>query len=291
MVFDPSNAKNVNERIDLPCGQCHGCRLEKSRQWAMRIMHEASLYTDNCFLTLTFNPEHLPKDLSIRKEHVQKFMKRLRKEFKDIKIRYFACGEYGEENFRPHYHFILFNLDFMDKELFSIQKDGHRLYTSKTVEKLWSDPKTKETYGFNVIGDVSFDSAAYVARYVMKKQTGKKLGSKKQYSRVSEETGEIFTVQPEQVWMSLKPGIGTDWYEIYGKNAHEKDFITMNGVKMKPPSFYDKLLEKVDEKRLEEIKEARVEYAKKYIPDNFGKRLEVRDKIQQRRIAQLKRQI
>lgn len=284
LVFNPKEALQPDDPVELPCGQCIGCRLEKSRQWAMRIMHETSLYRDNCFITLTYDPEHLPEDLSIRKEEFQKFMKRLRKKFPETKIRFFGCGEYGDENLRPHYHAILFNLDFMDKELCQITKQGHRLYKSETLSNIWP-------YGFNVIGDVTFESAAYVARYVMKKRTGDSQETKEHYLRVDEESGQMFEVQPEFVLMSNRPGIGKDWYDIYGKNTHEKDFITMNGIKMKPPKFYDKLLALVDEHQLADIKEERVHYARKFTEQNGMERLRVREKIQKRKANQLKRQI
>ena len=96
--------------VDVPCGQCIGCRLERSRQWAVRCMHEASLYENNCFITLTYNEDHIPSDGSLKKDHFQKFMKRLRKKF-GAGIRFFHCGEYGAELSRPHYHAILFNFD------------------------------------------------------------------------------------------------------------------------------------------------------------------------------------
>ena len=117
LVFNQRDAAQPDDPVQLPCGQCIGCRLEKSRQWAMRIAHESSLYDQNCFLTLTFSDEHLPQNLSVSKRDLQLFMKRLRKHFAPRKIRFFQCGEYGELNMRPHYHSILFNVDFPDKYL------------------------------------------------------------------------------------------------------------------------------------------------------------------------------
>ena len=104
--------KFVKDITSVPCGRCMGCRLEKSRQWAVRCVHEAKFYEDNCFVTLTYAPEHLPKDGSLNRKHVQDFIKRLRRRLDDRKIRVFYCGEYGDKLRRPHYHLCLFNCDF-----------------------------------------------------------------------------------------------------------------------------------------------------------------------------------
>lgn len=117
--------------VTLPCGQCIGCRLEHSRQWAIRCLHEASLHEHNCFLTLTFDDEHLPKSESLDVRDLQLFMKRLRKEY-GKGIRFYACGEYGEKYYRPHYHLCLFNHDFHDKYLWKMSNDKP-LYRSKSL--------------------------------------------------------------------------------------------------------------------------------------------------------------
>ena len=106
----------VDQPIEVPCGQCIGCRLERSRQWAVRCVHEASLYKNNCFVTLTYSDDKLPSDGSLHFDHFQKFMKRLRRFYDDSRIRFFHCGEYGEQYSRPHYHCCLFNFDFVDKK-------------------------------------------------------------------------------------------------------------------------------------------------------------------------------
>ena len=143
-----------DNNLSIPCGRCMGCRLEKSRQWAVRCMHEAKCFEDNCFITLTYavTPEHgsltnEPSDFTL-------FMKRLRKRFPDIKIRYFMCGEYGERGSRPHYHACLFNFDFPDKQLFRRSPSGSLVYRSKVLEELWP-------FGFSSIGEVNFNSGKY----------------------------------------------------------------------------------------------------------------------------------
>lgn len=188
--------QGVGLSFSLPCGQCVGCRLERSRQWAMRCLHESQLHKANCFVTLTYSDEFLPLDGGLSKRHFQLFIKRLRRAYPNEVIRYFHCGEYGGKTFRPHYHAIIFGLDFDDKILFS---DGSNpVFTSDKLESIWG-------LGFCTLGAVTFESAAYVARYVMKKVTGHM--AEKHYERVSTETGEIYQLQPEYITMSLKPAI------------------------------------------------------------------------------------
>jgi hypothetical protein len=234
--------------FNLPCGQCIGCRLNYSRQWAIRIMHEAQMHDANCFITLTFNQAELEKrsnPLSLDVSEYQRFMKRLRKKY-GKSIRFFHCGEYGDKNKRPHYHAIIFGMDFPDKKLWS-ERDGNKLYTSESLEKLWP-------YGFSTIGEVTFQSAAYVARYIMKKHKGD--GAEDHYTRWCPETGEGTLVDPEYCTMSRKPGIGYEWFQKYKADVYPHDYVVINGHKVKPPRYYDSLL---DEQELAQLKAARVE--------------------------------
>jgi hypothetical protein len=280
IVFNPKDGW-IDQKVQVPCGQCIGCRLERSRQWAMRCMHEASLYEDNCFITLTYNNDHLPKDGSLHKEHFQKFMKRLRKKHQNKTIRFYHCGEYGEKFRRPHYHAILFNHDFGDKKLFKTEKEI-RLYTSKELEELWP-------YGFNTIGDVTFESAAYTARYIMKKQTGK--SAEKHYENVDIETGEIHKILPEYNTMSRRPGIGTEWFKKYNKDVYPKDFVTIRGKKLKPPKFYDRMYEHQYPEDFEKIKDKRLELMNKNWKDNTPDRLRQKEIVKKAQLDKLKRNL
>ena len=118
------------------------------------------MYDDNCFITLTYSNQHIPADGSLDVRVFQKFMKRLRKRFGDG-IRFYHCGEYGSLLGRPHYHACLFNFDFPDKYLWK-ENNGQKLYRSPSLEELWP-------YGYSSIGTVTFESAAYVARYILKR--------------------------------------------------------------------------------------------------------------------------
>lgn len=272
--------------LKVPCNQCVGCRLEYSRQWAIRCMHEADMHTENSFITLTYNDKFLPLHSSLDYLHWTKFMKRLRFKFKDVRIRFFMGAEYGTLSKRPHYHALLFGLDFPDKELFSIRND-YRLYVSKILDKLWSCPKTGESYGFASVGSCTFESAAYVARYMLKKVKGDDL-TLRYFSDVDFETGEVFKLQPEKARMSNRPGIAKDWFDKFYSDIYDlsKDFVVMNGKKVRPPRYYDKLYESFSPEVFEAIKAQRVLDSEKYESNNTPERLGVRLKV---KLAQLSR--
>lgn len=212
--------------LDLPCGQCIGCRLERSRQWAVRCIHEASLYEENSFLTLTYDNVHLPSDGSLCLNDFQLFMKRLRKSIAPKRVRFYHCGEYGEQLGRPHYHALLFGYASPDRKFFS-KRGAHPVYTSESMSRLWPQ-------GFIVEGEVTFDSAAYVARYVMKKVTG------------SQSEAHYNGKKPEYTTMSRRPGIGAVWYSKYKSDVFPLDRIVVNGHISRVPRFYDSLLVKDD---------------------------------------------
>lgn len=274
--------------VTVPCGQCQGCRLEKSRQWAMRIMHEASLYEDNVFLTLTY--KDMPQDESLVLEHHQLFMKRLRKKYSPRMVRYYHVGEYGDETHRPHYHTILFNMDFDDKKYLKTTETGSKLYISKKLDELWS-------HGDCYIGDVTFESAAYCGRYVMKKLTGAR-------------KSEYGSREPEYSTMSRRPGIGSPWLAKWRRDIYPNDFCIMNGRKVRVPKAYDQLMigaeSKIGEwvpdatgfpvwkpslKRtpMEKLKGKRRRNAVKHSDNQTPERLAVIEEITQLRVARLTR--
>lgn len=247
----------------LPCGACIGCRLEHSRQWAMRIMHESEMHEHNCFLTLTYAPEHLPSDNSLHKKHFVDFMKRLRiavsrgthPAFVSDGVRYYHCGEYGERFARPHYHACMFGLRLLDLEQFKSGK--FPLFTSKTLTDLWG-------FGYVVVGELTFESSAYVARYCTKKITGQKAPDHYQGR------------QPEYSTMSRRPGIGATWYEKYKNDIYPDDFLVVRGHKCGVPRFYDKLLDRENPDLLLQLKQDRLLRAREN-PDNTYERLKIRE--------------
>jgi hypothetical protein len=233
---------------------------------------------------LTFDDENLNKrenPLSVDVSDFQKFMKRLRKKY-GKGIRFFHCGEYGDLYGRPHYHACLFNHDFDDRRLYSV-RDDVRLYTSESLQELWP-------FGFSSVGDVTFDSAAYVARYIMKKINGENAWH--HYSEIDFDTGEIINQRkPEYTTMSRRPGIGKGWYEKFKNDLYPHDRVYCNGALMNVPKFYDKQLEKENPYQLEDLKSRRVEVAKKYADDNTPERLRVKERIKQRKLNQLPRNL
>jgi hypothetical protein len=231
IVFYESKRHDTVKSLSLPCGQCIGCRLERSRQWAIRCMHEAQMHDQNCFITLTYDDAHLPSDRSLHYRDFQLFIKRLRKRYPGRRIRYYMAGEYGENFGRPHWHACIFGLDFDDKKLWKRTSSNSLLYRSKELELLWP-------FGYSSIGDVTFESAAYVARYIMKKVTGK--NAAEHYKEIDPDTGEITNRKPEFTKMSLKPGIGYEWYKQYTTDVYPHDYVVVRGKKVKPPKFYDK---------------------------------------------------
>lgn len=233
------------QKLQLPCGRCTGCRLEQSRQWAARIMMENQLHDESCFITLTYDDDHLPAFNSLDKKHLTDFFKRLRKALDPVKVRYFAVGEYGEKTKRPHYHIILFGTSFPDKKLY--RQRSNPLYESSILSKAWP-------YGFANFGAVSFESAAYCARYCLKK-----------VNRQDEDfevacdvsTGEVIYRVKEFSVMSRRPGIGALWYDVFGGDTRRTDFVVMRGKAMKPPRYFDKLFEKYDSEDFFRVKKKR----------------------------------
>lgn len=273
-------------KLTLPCGQCIGCRLERSRQWALRCTHEASQYEENIFITLTYDDEHLPPGNTLIKSHFQKFIKRLRKYVGDTKIRYYHCGEYGEATpdndyiARPHYHALIFNLDFQDKTI--ISDNPNPLYTSPILDRIWGK-------GLTSIGSVTFESAAYVARYVMKKITGERAAE--HYININKYTGEINDIEPEYNSMSRRPGIGSNWYDQYRSDVYPSDYLIHNGMKLKPPRFYDKILESENPELLIQIKENRITQGAKHKRDATPQRLLDREVVKLAQLSQLHRKL
>ena len=256
--------------LQLPCGQCIGCRIDRSRMWAVRCMHEASLHADNCFITLTYSPESLPADGSLDYVHFQKFMKRLRKRFSGKNIRFYMCGEYGELNSRPHYHAILFNHNFDDLDPWGRSKGGEIIYRSKVLEELWP-------FGHSTVGSVTLQSAGYVARYVMKKINGDR--AKSHYERVDAD-GVVSQLRPEFNRMSLKPGIAQGWFDKFYTDVYPLDAVVLEGgQKMKPPKFYDLKYDALEPYQFEAIQQDRILRALARAEEHTPARLAVKEEV------------
>jgi len=282
-----------DREVTRACGGCVGCRLEYSRRWAVRIAHEASLYDSNVFLTLTYRDEDLPENASLRKRDWQLFMKRLKKRSGGRSIRFFHCGEYGETTHRPHYHAILFNYDFNDRKFLKQTETGHTIDTSAELDETWQ-------LGDCYIGSVTFESAAYCARYVMKKLTGQR-------------KSEYGCREPEYATQSRRPGVGKPWLTKWKTDIFPNDFVVINGQKQRVPTYYDEMVaqqqtdigywttdktgypiwmpyKKIsDRTEMERIKDKRTRNANKHSSNNTPERLQVREELQLLRLQKLAR--
>lgn len=203
------------QKLPVPCGKCLECQINYSKQWAFRISNEASLYKENCFITLTYNEDNLPTASYLVKRDLQLFVKRLRDRVGYEKVRYFACGEYGSKNGRPHYHIIVFNFKPKDIYFFGFDKKHNKLYRSDLIESLWKK-------GFSSIGDLTFDSALYTAKYMQK------------FNSIKDKP-KPFILQ------SRKPPIGVGYIK---ENHILTDKVYSNGKYIKLPRSYLIYLEK-----------------------------------------------
>ncbi|AXL14744.1 replication initiator protein [Microviridae sp.] len=204
-------------------------------------MHEQTLHEKNCFLTLTYNNAHLPDDGSLDVSHWQKFAKRMRK--KMGKFRFLHCGEYGDENNRPHYHALIFGQNFEHDQALLTKRDEHELFTSPTLDKLWSDEDGP--IGHASVGTLTWQSCAYVARYSMKKVTGPAADA------------HYGGRKPEYITMSRRPGIGSGWINKYESDVYPWDEIITNGAPSRPPKYYDNEIEKTSPDKIRRVKSAR----------------------------------
>ena len=234
--------------VQIPCGKCDSCIEQRTKSWAIRCCLEAQQYKDNCFITLTYNPSSLPKDGLCRSD-IKRFIKNLRNEF-GPGIRYYGCGEYGTNYDRPHYHIILFNFFPPDAEIVTAGPFGGFYYKSKSLQALWRS-KSKDangnyhSLGFVSVGDLSFNSCAYVARYCNKKI--KDMG--------------IVRKNPEFSFMSRKPGIGEVYFREHFKSLIDTDriYASIEGKNnFSSFRYFDKLIEKIDPSVLQDLKEKRI---------------------------------
>jgi len=232
----------------------------------MRCVHETHLWKRNCFITLTYDDENVPHRGQLHYPHFVGFMKRLRKQQENI--RFFMGGEYGSKNWRPHYHAILFNWDWNDKTYFKTTDSGEKIYTSENLAKLWP-------YGYSSTANATFESAAYIARYCMEKRVGKEA---EDWYRRFDEQGE-YQLIPEFNQSSRKPGIGADWFRFYKSDVYTNDYVIVNGVETNVPTFYDKLLKRLNPERLQELKENREWNGYQVRNDNTAARLAVKEKV------------
>lgn len=190
----------------LPCGRCPACRIQKTNEWITRLLHEMQYYENSIFLTLTYDDSSLPESMELVPADLRNFWKRLRKNL-DVKIKYYACGEYGTHFGRPHYHAIVFGLSNKDY---------------KIIDDAWD-------LGFIKVGSVTEQSIRYVASYIMDKD---------QSINMSEFTG--IKVAP---FSRSSNGLGKR-YVLENKDRLIKDLsVKRKNIEMALPKYYKKLIE------------------------------------------------
>lgn len=242
-------ATDYDEFLRVPCGQCIECRLRYSKEWAARIVCEKITARNCLFVTLTYDNDHIHLnsrgDLStLVYDDLRDYIKRLReciyRKCGERDLRYYAAGEYGDKSGRSHFHVCFFNLpDFIIQELSFYGKSplGDLYFTSETLTDLWSR-------GLVVCGELSFKSAAYVARYVTKKLKGK---AAKKYVECG--------ISAEQSRMSLKPGIGKLYFDLHKDDIYENDELILPGVgKVMTSKYFDRCYALDEPEDLERIK-------------------------------------
>ncbi|AXB22566.1 replication initiation protein [Alces alces faeces associated microvirus MP10 5560] len=288
--------------VELPCGTCDGCKLEHAKNWAIRCMLEAKLYKHNYFITLTYAEENVPtiaytdisdkdnyqycEELTLCKRDFQLFMKRLRKfykkKYKWDNIRFFACGEYGDRTGRPHYHAIIFNLPINDLKPYFINELHQQIYQSETISNIWG-------LGLVTIGEVTYESAGYVARYTLKKRT--------KQETIDKQGEKEFTL------MSRKPGIAQKYYTDNVEKIYKNDEIIISTsldyvLKSKPPRYFDKLYDIDNEEDLYNKKQERRkkaqekrDYQQKHTTNRPDELLKIAERKKQQSTKALNRQL
>lgn len=282
IVFAERSGHGSFRDLELPCGRCIGCRLERSRQWSVRIMQEASLYDFNVFITLTYSDEHLPGPSLVYRDF-QLFMKRLRFARPGTKVRFFASGEYGGLTNRPHFHAILFNCWFPDRRDFGVGSNGAPQWTSEELEKLWG-------LGMCVIAGVTFQSAGYVARYCLKKVYGEP--AEDHYKRIDPISGREIQIAPE--FMKCSQGIGRAWLEKHWESVYgnaSPGMIVQDGHLGKTPRYYDKVLKERDPDLHAAIAFDRMQVMLRQAANNTDERLAVREEVKERQANMLIRKL
>ena len=270
---DPGNGR----LLEVPCGYCIGCRIDRSRDWAVRCTHEAQMHESNCFVTLTYDDDHLPTNGALEPRHFTNFIKQIRRHHRKD-TRYFHCGEYGEENLRPHYHAILFGWSPQDQRpLFRNERDD-LVNQSDAIDTAWHR-------GIASVGHVTFQSARYVASYIMKKSNGQQAWDRYPI-HIDTKTG-VGKPATEYCTMSRRPGIGYSWFQRYKTDLYPHDYCVVDGKKLPVPRYYDLLLEREDPELLEEIQERRQHYAAGHYDDFTNDRLAVREEVTQRKLTDM----
>lgn len=249
------------ENLEVPCGKCLGCFMRRAAEWAHRCEHEASLWEDNCFLTLTYKPEALPDGGNLAPQHLTDFFKRLRRA-RDRRspgldstpghgMRYLTAGEYGSQFGRPHYHILLFNCGFSDQTQVTAS-----LGESQILKRLWP-------HGGNRLGTLTGASANYVAQYTIGKVNFDRYGETQTHQY--HDADGVIKRQPF-LRVSNRPAIGKDWVKKF-KSDLAQGYLVQNGHKRRIPRYYKKLVRELDGQLADQLEQRAAQAARNGPPD------------------------
>lgn len=286
IVFSASEALEYYSRIGCPqlleqniiaidCGKCINCQMRKRKDMSVRLAHEASCHNACCFVTLTYDNEHVPTtcwnsikssdkmfdrgmgtlpELTLFPRDVQLFVKRIRRHLEYHLgihgIRYFAVGEYGSRTHRPHYHIIFFGWKPDDLEFLKTH-NGNPVFTSALIQSKWK-------HGYSSVSEVTPFVAKYAARYVTKK-----------YARLNHLTDDDYLV-PEFTLQSVRcGGIGAPWFDKYGEQSCRVGFCTLRCSdtrisKHAIPRYYWSRLRKRNVPLWVELRDSRLDFIKSH---------------------------
>lgn len=277
-IFGQEGVRLGLQKMELPCGRCPECCKDYYSQWATRGSRELSRWDSSVFCTLTYNDENLPPDNSLRKEDVQKFIKRVKKFFgscKENPIRQTYCGEYGETNGRPHYHVILYNCLFPDRKPHYVTDQGHQVFTSEILSRLWGK-------GFAEFGIATPGSIAYLYKYILKKKSRRE----KKEPLIVERDGITYEVAHEFIESSRNPGIGA---HLRGSSSLRKGYLSVGGVKQKLPKYYLEWLRVNEPEVFDEISNLRFDFASSRPFENSLRKAQ--KELAQKRLTDTKKKI
>lgn len=282
LVFE--QAKGLPDSLmQIDCGYCLGCRIDKSIEWSIRVCHEMKYHARNCWLTLTYDDHHVSKDGQLVPGDLKKFIKALRKHF-GPGVRYFACGEYGDQLSRPHFHICLFDVDFGQDRREVKKRNEFPVFRSETATKLWGR-------GHVEIGLLTRKSAGYTARYIMKKINGDM--AETHYAKFNPATQEMYLLIPEFIRVSTRPGLGYRFFDDHKDgNWFDRDSCILEGKEFPIPKYYDKLMERYNPERMAAVKAKRIAKALARDPnEQSDSRLRVREEVKQAMTSTLSRQL
>lgn len=272
----------VDQPMEVPCGQCIGCRIGKAQDWATRLEAERYFHESSRFLTLTYDDRHMPEGCTLVPLDAKRFIERLRYwsyGHTGLPIRYFTGAEYGDspmvpgsgfELGRPHYHIIGYSLAFPDEKAAEKSRTGEDQFSSEILDKLWGKGRCR-------VGMVTRESCGYVAGYAVKKMNGDRAES--HYRQLDLRTGVVYPVHPEFVRCSNRPGIGRGFVEKFETDVYPADHVVQAGKVRHVPRYFDKVLEAVKPELLESVKEQRRKVAEARSDDNTPERRLVKAEV------------